>query len=174
MQTGNEGGWFWENERLAVTGLSAASWFCLCKPKDQGWRLLICTGMHPINKSWLERPYMRQSNVIVQEVYAYTDVECVYMYKKWGVGVGTGRDKQHGKSLLANQMFNPFLSFIFRAEFLSWIPEAKLQRHCANFSRGALDKIRRAFLRHYNHVVFAQHKNKYFHITTLLDREFSL
>lgn len=91
MQTASEGGCFCENERLAVTGLSAVPWFCLCEPKDQGRASLICTGMCPINKYQLERPYVSQSNVIVRGMDECEDVECVQE-------VGVGQGKHHGKS----------------------------------------------------------------------------
>lgn len=71
------------------------SWFCLCEPKDQGRALLICTGMRPINKSRLERPYMSQSNVIVRGVDERKDVECVCGHVE---KVGVGQGKHHGKS----------------------------------------------------------------------------
>lgn len=99
MQTASEGGCFWENERLAVTGLSAVSWLCLCEPKDQGRALLICTGMRPINKSRLERPNMSQSNVIVWGVDECEDVECVWTCRKSGGGTG----QTSWEKLLANK-----------------------------------------------------------------------
>ncbi len=108
MQTACEGGCFWENERLAVTGLSAVSWFCLCEPKDQGRALLISTVMRPINKSQLERPYKSQSNVIVWGVDECEDVECVRTCRRSGGGTGqTSREK-----LLATKCWIEFLALI--------------------------------------------------------------
>lgn len=133
MQTASEGGGFWENERLAVTGLSAVSWFCLCKPKDQGWALLICTGMRPINKSRLERPYMSQSNVIVWGVDECEDVECAKTYRRSGGGTG----QTSWEKLLATKCWTEFLALIRT--------KGKLQKAFHFFSEGASEEIKQTW-----------------------------